>query len=176
MSRVLLLNASYEPLRVLPATKAAQLMVRGTIEPASETIAASFRSPSTTLDVPAVVRLRRYVNAPRRNATWSKKGVLERDRFTCIYCGVKLGDVRHGRVVTKADMTLDHILPRSRSGTNGWGNTACACGPCNHRKGNRTPHEAGMRLLWEPKIPRIGYFVISGDVPDSWKVYLEFDY
>lgn len=172
MTRVLLLNASYEPLQVLPATQALQMLVRGAVEPVSEVMAACFRSPSTALSVPTVIRLRRYVSAPRRDATWSKHAVMERDHYTCIYCGVKLGELRHGRPVPKSAFTLDHIMPRSRGGGNTWGNTACACGPCNHRKANRTPHEAGMRLLWEPKIPRVGYLVVSGDVPDSWKVYL----
>ena len=81
-------------------------------------------------------------------------------------------EVRSGRVLTKADFTVDHIIPRSRGGKNTWGNTACACAACNRRKGNRTPHEAGMRLLWEPKTPRVDYLVLWGDIPASWKVYL----
>ena len=173
MTRVLLLNASYEPLKVLAATKALQLMVRGVVEPATEAIATKFRSPSVTLSVPKVVRLRRYVKVPRRNATWSKRAVLERDNYTCIYCGIGLGEKRHGRVIAKTSFTIDHIVPRSRGGINSWGNTACACNTCNNRKGSRTPHEAGMRMRWEPKIPRIGYIVVSGEVPASWKIYLE---
>jgi 5-methylcytosine-specific restriction endonuclease McrA len=173
MANVLLLNASYEPLKVLPATHALQLLVRGVVEPVSEVVAARFRSPSITLTVPSVIRLQRYVSVPRRNATWSKRGVLERDVFTCIYCGVRAGDLRDGRTLAKGDLTIDHIVPRSRDGGNTWGNTACACKPCNHRKADRTPHEAGMRLRWEPKIPRVGYLVVSGNVPESWKLYLE---
>ena len=173
MSRVLLLNASYEPLRVLPAPRALQLMVRGVVEPVTKVVAASFRSPSVTLSVPTVVRLRRYVRAPKRGATWSKKAIMDRDSFTCIYCGLRPGDLRHERPLGRADFTLDHIMPRSRGGANTWVNTACACAHCNHRKGNRTPHEAGMKLLWEPKTPRVGYLVVSGEVPDSWKLYLE---
>lgn len=173
MSRVLLLNASYEPLRVLPAPRALQLMVRGVVEPVSKVIAASFRSPSITLSVPTVVRLRRYVHAPKRGATWSKKGIMERDDYTCIYCGIRAGEYRHERPLARTDFTLDHITPRSRGGANSWGNTACACATCNHRKGNRTPHEAAMKLLWEPKMPRVGYVVVSGEMPESWRIYLE---
>jgi 5-methylcytosine-specific restriction endonuclease McrA len=76
-------------------------------------------------------------------------------------------------VLGKNDFTVDHLIPRSRGGKNTWGNTACACPLCNNRKGDRTPHEAGMVLRWEPKIPRVGYLVASGDVPAAWKVYLE---
>lgn len=64
-------------------------------------------------------------------------------------------------------------MPSSRGGRNSWGNTACACAKCNHRKGNRTPHEAGMKLLWEPKTPRVDYLVASGELPEAWKFYLE---
>lgn len=173
MTRVLLLNASYEPLQVLAAPRALQLMVRGVVEPATEAIAMRFRSPSVTLSVPKVVRLRRYIKVPRRNATWSKRAVLERDKYTCIYCGVRLGEKRHGHLMGKTSFTIDHIFPRSRGGGNTWGNTASACHICNNRKANRTPHEAAMRLRWEPKIPRIGYIVISGEIPASWKLYLE---
>ncbi|MCB0077734.1 MAG: HNH endonuclease [Anaerolineales bacterium] len=173
MSRVLLLNASYEPLKVLSATRAVQLMVRGVVEPVSASVAARFRSPTVTLSVPTVVRLQRYVNVPRRNASWSKRGVLERDDFTCIYCGIRAGELRDALPLPRSAMTIDHLVPRSRGGANSWVNTACACKACNHRKANRTPHEAGMRLRWEPKIPRVGYVVISGDVPESWKLYLE---
>ncbi len=173
MARVLLLNASYEPLKVLPATRALQMLVRGTVEPVTDVLAARFRSPSVTLSVPTVIRLRRYIAVPRRNATWSKPGVLERDNFTCVYCGLRPGDWRDGRTLSKGDFTIDHIVPRSRTGGNTWGNTACACKGCNHRKADRTPHEAGMRLRWEPKIPRVGYLVVSGEIPECWKIYLE---
>ncbi len=173
MARVLLLNASYEPLKVLPATHALQLLVRGIVEPVTEVVAARFRSPSTTLSVPTVIRLQRYVSVPRRNAAWSKRGVLERDEYTCIYCGARPGDLRDGHMLSKGDMTIDHIVPRSHRGGNTWGNTACACQGCNLRKADRTPHEAGMRMRWEPKLPRVGYLVVSGSVPESWKMYLE---
>lgn len=173
MTRVLLLNATYEPLLVLSATRALQMLVRGVVEPVSDVVAARFRSPSTTLTVPTVVRLQRYVSAPKRKATWSKRAVLVRDNYTCIYCGVQPGDLQRGHYLTRSDLTIDHLLPRSRGGANTWSNTACACGPCNRRKGSRTPHEAGMRLRWEPKRPRVGYLVISGDIPDSWKLFLE---
>jgi 5-methylcytosine-specific restriction endonuclease McrA len=74
--------------------------------------------------------------------------------------------------LNKGDFTLDHIIPRSRGGRNTWGNTACACFRCNQRKADRTPHEAGMPMLWEPKTPRVNYIIAAGDVPDTWKVYL----
>jgi 5-methylcytosine-specific restriction endonuclease McrA len=131
------------------------------------------RGISQSLSIPTVLRLRRYINVPRRGARWSRMAVLRRDDFTCIYCGVGIGEWQRGRHVTRSGLTIDHILPISRGGRNSWGNTACACAPCNQRKGNRLPHEAGMKLLWEPKIPRVDYLVASGEIPESWKFYLE---
>ena len=169
---VLLLNASYEPLTVLPLRRAVGLWLRDRVDAASED-AIRINGAESGLDLPRVIRLRRYVNVPRRKARWSRMGVFHRDGFTCIYCGIQPGDQQKGVVMTSRDFTLDHILPKSRGGRNSWGNTACACARCNQRKGDRTPHEAGMKLLWEPKMPRVDYLVASGEVPDSWKIYLE---
>ena len=164
---VLLLNASYEPLTVISVRRAVALLLRERVDAASDE-ARVLHSAQQALEVPVVLRLRRYVNVPRRGAHWSRAGVLLRDGYRCIYCGVVASERRDGR----SDFTLDHIIPRSRGGKNTWGNTACACYACNQRKSNRTPHEAGMSLLWEPKTPRVNYFVLSGDVPEAWKFYL----
>lgn len=170
-AQVLLLNATYEPVRVIPAQRAVGLLMRGVAE-GVEGVAARLRTPSTVFEVPAVIRLRYYVNVPRRGAVWSRRHVMARDHYTCIYCGIRVGDQRRGRVLTRNDFTVDHLIPRSRGGGNTWGNTACACRWCNHRKADRTPHEAGMRLLWEPKTPRVNYLVVSGEIPVEWKAYL----
>jgi 5-methylcytosine-specific restriction endonuclease McrA len=168
---VLLLNATYEPMRVIPVRRAVGLLMRDVAE-GVEGVAARLRTPSTVFVVPSVLRLRYYVYVPQRGAVWSRRGVLGRDGHTCVYCGAAVGERRHGRVLTRADFTVDHLIPRSRGGGNTWGNTACACRWCNGRKGNRMPHEAGMRLRWEPKTPRVSYLVVSGDVPAEWRVYL----
>ena len=168
---VLLLNATYEPLRVIPVQRAAKLLMRGVAE-GVEGVAARLHTPSTVFEVPSVLRLRYYVHVPRRGAVWSRKGVLARDGYACVYCGARIGGWHRGRVLTRDDFTVDHLLPRSVGGGNTWGNTACACRWCNGRKGNRTPHEAGMRLRWEPKTPRVNYVVASGEVPTEWRVYL----
>jgi 5-methylcytosine-specific restriction endonuclease McrA len=75
--------------------------------------------------------------------------------------------------LSQRDFTIDHILPVSRGGKGSWGNTVCACPTCNQRKADRTPHEANMKLRWEPKTPRVSYLFVSGEVPAAWKVYLE---
>jgi len=168
---VLLLNVTYEPLRVISTRRAVSLLMRGVAE-GVEGVVARLRTPSTVFEVPSVLRLRYYVNVPRRGATWSRRSVLARDGYTCVYCGVRAGQRHHGRILTRADFGVDHLIPRSRGGGGTWGNTACACRWCNGRKGNRTPHEAGMHLRWEPKTPRVNYLVASGEMPAEWKVYL----
>ncbi|GAB4568945.1 MAG: HNH endonuclease [Anaerolineae bacterium] len=172
--RVLLLNGStWEPLSVISVPRAINLLIAEKavmVEPSGR----SLRSVQAEFPVPSVIALRRYVNVPRRHATWSRKGVLARDNYTCIYCGVQPGDVVRGKVLYKGDFTVDHILPRSRGGKDTWTNTACACYTCNHRKGGRTASEAGMKLRWEPKTPRTSYIVIvMGHGPDTWKKYIE---
>lgn len=170
MSRILLLNANYQPLSILSLERAVLLLFQGKVDAASEE-AIHLRGKTSTLDVPRVIRLRRYINAPMRKARWSRRAVLARDEFICVYCGIKAGETQKGRMLQRSDMTIDHIKPRAQGGTSTWGNTATACPACNHRKGDRTPEQAGMRLRYEPKIPRVNYVVASGDMPTSWKIY-----
>jgi 5-methylcytosine-specific restriction endonuclease McrA len=174
-SRVLLLNGStWEPLSVISVPRAINLLIAGKAIIVEET-GKFLRSVRDQFPVPSVIALRAYVNVPRRRAHWNRRGVLVRDNYTCIYCGVKPGSLQRGKVLAKNDFTIDHIVPRSRGGKDAWTNTACSCSYCNHRKSNRLPNEAGMRLLWEPKTPRTSYLVIAvGSGPDAWKRYIEY--
>lgn len=172
--RVLLLNGStWEPLSVVTVPRAINLVLAGkaiVVEESGKYV----RSIRDKFVVPSVIALRTYINVPRRRAHWSRKGVLVRDNYTCIYCNIEPGMLQKGKVLTKSDLTIDHILPKSRKGKDNWSNTACACAVCNHKKGNRLPHEAGMKLLWEPKTPRTSYLVIAlGTGPKVWKRYIE---
>lgn len=169
---VLLLNASYEPLSVIPIRRAISLLLRERVDAATDD-AITLHGTTHSFEIPQVLRLRRYVHVPQRRAQWSRLNVLKRDKYTCIYCEIELGALSRGRQMATCDFTVDHILPKSRGGKNTWSNTACACYACNHRKGARMPHEAGMKLAWEPKTPRVTYFVLGGDIPEAWKIYLE---
>ena len=161
---VLLLNASYEPLGVVTLPRAIRLMLRERVEPACDECVA-IASAHSTIQVPRVLRLKIYRNVPHRHTpAWSRRGMLARDGYACAYCGKHFGE---------NGLTVDHLEPRSRGGRTSWGNTVSACHNCNQRKGDRTPHEAGMRLLIEPKPPRTNYLIASGDVPSAWKVYFE---
>lgn len=144
--RVLVLNASYEPLQVTSIKRAITLLQYGvaeTLEQSGDVI----RSPSTVLQVPSVIRLRRYVRRPRIEAVpFNRRNVLRRDHYACQYCG------------SHDDLTLDHVQPRSRGGKHGWDNVVTACRACNQRKGNRTPEEAAMPLRTLPHAPTFGVY------------------
>ena len=171
---VLLLNGStWEPIDIVSVPRAINLILAEKAVIVEET-GRFLRSVHDRFPVPSVIALRYYVNVPRRGARWSRRGVLMRDKYTCVYCGVQPGELQRGQVLRKQDFTVDHILPRSRGGVDGWTNTVCSCYTCNHRKGDRLPSEIGMRLRWEPKTPRTSYLVISvGSGPDAWRKYIE---
>jgi 5-methylcytosine-specific restriction endonuclease McrA len=173
-SRVLLLNGSnWEPLAVISVPRAINLLLAGK----AVVIEQSGHFLQTIRDqfpVPSVIALRTYINVPRRQAHWSRKGVLVRDNYTCIYCGAQPGTLLKGKPLSRHDFTVDHVFPKSRGGKDVWTNTACACYNCNHRKGDKLPNELGMKLKWEPKTPRTSYLVIAiGTGPDAWKRYIE---
>ena len=171
--KVLLLNGNYMPIGVVTVRDAVDLMMRG-VAHAVEGVAARLQTPSQVFEVPSILRLRYYTNVPERNVTWSRHQVFKRDGYRCIYCGVELGDARDGQRLGRSDFTIDHINPQDQGGGNTFANTAVACYECNHRKANRTPNQAGLKLLWEPKRPRTNYLIVSGDVPKEWKQYIKF--
>src|SRR5512136_163319 len=159
MHRVLVLNATFEPLNTVSMPRAVSLLLAEKAE-IVEAAEAFLRSQHTTLPMPLVIRLVTYVRIPRMLPLGvTRRGVLKRDNFTCQYCG---------RTQPSSDLTLDHVLPRSRSGKNTWENVVAACKPCNHRKGNRTPAEAHVRLLRQPFRPRYLALVVF-DVPPAWQ-------
>jgi 5-methylcytosine-specific restriction endonuclease McrA len=135
---VALLNASYEPLGKVSFKHAVRMLFR---EVAQVEVQHGERMIGPH-PWPRVIRLVRYVAAHwlHRPASYSRAGILARDRHTCAYCG------RHAT-------TVDHVLPQSRGGESTWLNAVAACAPCNHRKANRTPREAGLRLRLTPFAP-----------------------
>jgi len=162
MHRVLVLNATYEPLNTVSIPRAVALLLADKAE-IVEAAEAELRSQHVKLPMPLVIRLVTYVRIPRMMPlAVTRRGVLNRDHHTCQYCG---------RMLPSAELTLDHVLPRSRGGRTTWENIVAACKPCNHRKGNRTLAEAHMRTLHLPFRPRYLALVVV-DVPLAWKKYL----
>jgi 5-methylcytosine-specific restriction endonuclease McrA len=162
--RVLVLNASYEPLQLISIRRAVVLLLQDKAE-LVEAAEQRLRARGLSLEVPIVIRLVRYIKIPRRlRLPCSRRGVLARDRETCQYCGVQPG---------RSQLTVDHIMPRSRGGLTTWDNVVAACRECNHRKGGRTPDEANMLLLTTPRQPQFVAFALLGELErhDIWKKY-----
>ena len=145
---VIVLNASYEPLHTVSIQHAIRMLVRE-VAVVEESHGERTIGP---FPVPRVLRLVRYVVTHWRYAAgrmkYSKHGVLRRDKFRCAYCGLENAD------------TMDHVQPRSRGGRTEWLNAVAAHASCNERKGNRTPSEADMPLLWQPWVPTRAELVI----------------
>lgn len=145
-TRVLVLNASYEALDEITADRAVTLLISGAAETVIERAPRfPIRSQHLVVALPETIRLVRYVYLAHvapigDDSRATLAGVLRRDKHRCGYCA----DWAH---------TVDHIRPRSRGGPNTWSNLVACCAPCNSGKADRTPEEAGMRLLWEPKAP-----------------------
>ena len=145
--RVLLLNASEEIISFIDWQKAATLLVSGNaVRPYNYDHDFDVPTPSGTFKLPAALVLVEYVRIPHRKAYVTKKNVLRRDRYICQYCGHK---------VSRSGGTIDHVLPTSRGGKNEWSNLTTACLRCNNKKADRTPAEAGMKLLSQPKPPEV---------------------
>ena len=163
-SRVLLLNATFEPLAVVTAKRAIVLMLTGKAECVEETLGGvAFHSESLTIPAPSVMRLSRYVRVPYRHAVpMTRAGVLRRDGRRCAYCG------------KRAD-TIDHVVPRSRGGTHSWDNCVAACRLCNSRKADRLIEELGWTLAVAPRAPDRaagGILVLAVEPLPSWEPWL----
>jgi 5-methylcytosine-specific restriction endonuclease McrA len=162
-TKVLVLNASYEPLSICDARNAVLLLFCGKAMIVASHPEHRIRTVTESYPLPIIVRLTVYVRVEFRNAVLSRKNLFRRDEFRCQYCGRK--DV---------PLTIDHVIPRSRGGGESWENLITACKSCNSLKGNRTPAEAGMTMLQKPVMPshitlmRRHYLSIS----DEWKPYL----
>jgi 5-methylcytosine-specific restriction endonuclease McrA len=162
--KVLVLNATYEPLNVCSARRAIVLMLKEKAE-AVEISERLFHSAESALPLPNVIRLSYYVRVPRAGARRvSRRAVLARDNHRCQYCG------------SPDHLTIDHIVPKSRGGDSTWGNIVTSCAPCNTRKGDRLPAEANMRLRSRPRPPEPLAFIYMAvsEIHRSWKRYLDY--
>ncbi len=149
MAGTLVLNASYEPLCIVPLRRAVVLVLaeKAIVVEAGQAVLHSERQSITA---PAVVRLSRYVRVPyRRSVPLSRRAVMDRDGYRCAYCPAK------------AD-TIDHVVPRSRGGMHQWTNVVAACARCNHRKGDRLLSEIGWHLPARPAEPPATVALILG--------------
>jgi len=165
MHRVLVLNATYEPLSVVSVKRAVVLLLKEKAE-LVEATSERLHAAHTSLPVPLVIRLVYFVRIPRHvSLAPSRNSVFLRDNSTCQYCGATPGRV---------GLTVDHVVPRCRGGLTSWENVVAACRACNMHKGDRTPEEAGMSLRKRPGTPHyVAFLLLSGASPrDSWDKYV----
>jgi 5-methylcytosine-specific restriction endonuclease McrA len=163
MNRVLLLNATFEPLCAVSARRAIVLLLKGKAE-VLERDGGAFHSENLTIAIPSVIRLAYFVKVPYYGrANLSRRTVFARDRWVCQYCG---GPAE----------TVDHVVPRSRGGEHSWENVVAACKKCNGKKRDKLPGEAGLKPRKKPGVPK-GPATVSlelGPVRPAWERYLEY--
>lgn len=162
---VLVLNQNYEPMSVCSVRRALILIFRGKAH-AVEDADAIVRTVTQEFVVPSVVRLQRYIHAPRRRVVLSKRNILKRDNHECQYCGA-----------TDGKLTIDHVVPRKFGGQENWENLVCACISCNNKKGDYPPEKAGLKLRRRPRRPNNASFIRNfiGISDQCWKPYLFID-
>src|SRR4051795_8461908 len=161
--RVLVLNATYEPINVCTVRRAVVLLLKSKAE-LIERGGWELHSESTTLARPVVIRLVSYVNVPRdaHRRKITRRAVFARDSWTCQYCG------------SRSNLTVDHVIPRSQGGPSTGETIVASCAPCNRRKGDYLPHQVRMHPRKAPRTPRPEVFihVASPTIPAAWRQYL----
>lgn len=145
MSQVLVLTQAYQPHKFVSWQRAVTLLFSDKCEVVSEYKDEEISSVSITIKMPSVIRLLRAVRGSKRAVKFSRVNILIRDHFACGYCGRK-AELRY--------LTYDHVIPRAQGGKTTWDNIVTACRPCNARKGDRTPEQAGMKLRSQPVKPK----------------------
>jgi 5-methylcytosine-specific restriction endonuclease McrA len=162
MNRVLVLNATYQPLNVVSIKRAVVLLLKHKAE-VLEQDGGSLHSEKMVLPIPSVIRLSYFVKVPyREGIPLTRRTVFARDGHVCQYCGARAE-------------SIDHVVPRSRGGTHSWDNVVAACRRCNSRKENRLPEEAGLKLKRKPCQPHQDLRIIgaAAEVHPSWAGYLD---
>jgi 5-methylcytosine-specific restriction endonuclease McrA len=162
---VLVLNQNYTPLNICSVRRAVLLVMSRKAE-VLEMYGHALRSPSVSLECPSVIRLQYMIKRPSQRIQLSRRDVFARDNYTCQYCGKRTHD-----------LTLDHVVPRSKGGKHTWENVVSACRTCNHRKGHQTVEQARMRLARAPREPRGGaYWLVYRHLQtgprEEWLMYL----
>ena len=160
---MLVLNATYEPVNVCTVRRAAVLLLKEKAE-IIEHSSYELRSEHSTMPRPVVIRLVTFVKVPRdtHRRKITRRAVFARDGWTCQYCGAR------------SNLTVDHVIPRSKGGGSTWDNIVASCAPCNRRKGDFLPARAGMHPRAKPAAPHPDVFihVASPTIPAAWQPWL----
>lgn len=158
MDKVLVLNSDYTPLNVTSIRRGFILVIKGKAEVLRQD-ADNIVTSIGEFVRPLIIRLLSYVRFKTKPVKLNRKRIFKRDNNECVYCG------------SKRNLTIDHIMPRSRGGKNTWSNLVTCCSNCNIKKGNRTPEEASMRMNYKAYEPTIFSSIISVDVEELWGDY-----
>jgi 5-methylcytosine-specific restriction endonuclease McrA len=160
---VLVLNATFEPINVCTVRRAVVLLLKDKAE-VIEHSEWDLHSATLTIQRPVVIRLVTYVRIPRdtHRRKITRRAVFARDGWACQYCG------------SRSNLTVDHVIPKSKGGESSWDNIVASCAPCNRRKGDALPRQVGMHLLHKPRTPGASVFihVASPTIPAAWLQYL----
>lgn len=164
--QVLVLNQNFEPISVCGVKRAIVMLYLGKAEMIETADSLMLRSQSTVIPVPSVIRLGFYVRVPVKRIMLTRKNIIKRDGGRCQYCGKK-----------KAQMTVDHVVPKIYGGADTWENLVCACLECNNRKGHSTPEQIGLVLFRKPRRPNHITFIqqFVGVSDHRWRQYLFMD-
>ena len=163
-TKTLKLDSSFRPIEVIDAVEALVLCLIGKAQ-AIETYSKVIKSVNESFELPCVIALKRIVKFRYQTIPCHRRNVIWRDNNQCQYCSKHF----------MADkLTIDHVIPRSRGGQNDWLNLVTACKKCNQKKGDKTPSEANMPLIKEPKIPKSDIFknISKNQIIPRWKYYL----
>src|SRR6476661_2966151 len=164
MSKVLVLNATYEPISFVTLKRAVVLLLKEKAEVIESNVERKLRAEKTSFPYPVVIRLVSYVPVPRFfNLPLSRRSLLSRDNYMCQYCGT-----------TEMPLTMDHVIPKSRGGKTEWTNVVAACVNCNRRKGNKMPVDAKMIPRNKPAKPGYIAVVLLGQAKgnETWQRYI----
>ena len=170
--RCLALNASFEPLTMVPMRRALRLVIEGKAEIVEADGLDLVRSARLALPKPVIIRLVKFIHVPRRfRRQVTNTFLFARDSYRCQYC-----HRGHVELKPRECLTRDHLIPISRGGGNEWTNVVTACSVCNNRKGDKSPEKANLRLLNRPEKPRWlpnrDLELEDNRLPSSWRPYL----
>lgn len=164
--KTLLLNQGYQPIKAISWKRAICLHILDKVD-VLENYKDKISSPSIEFNVPAVIRLRNHANVGPMKIRFSRANIYSRDKKVCQYCGNKF---------KPQELTLDHVIPKSVGGKTTWTNIVTSCKDCNTVKANRTPQQAGMRLIQRPAYPDIKAMysdVVGESVPAEWSDWVK---
>ena len=160
--KALVLNQDYSPISICSIQRAFVLVFMDKVEMISSFNGHKLHSVNSEFAIPAVIRLQRYINVPYKNVELTRHNVFRRDDFNCQYCG------------KETDLSIDHLIPRSKGGKSNWKNLVTACKTCNSIKGDDTPEAKGLTLKNLPFKPSYVMFLreFSGYRYDEWRPFL----